>query len=231
MMKGLEAVVFDLDGVLADTAMAHANSWVEVAKSAGIELTLPQADAFRGIPRVVALERIIGGNKQISRQMKLALLEMKGELYRKEISRMGPATLVDGAPELLEGLRSIGIPLAVASASKHAELVLEMTGVRHLFLAVSDGYFNGGQKPDPGQLLSLAYEIGLKRESTVVVEDSMAGLLAAKRAGMAGLAVGHAAAGCETAIAAIDSLAGYRAREFVELISASMSCKLAGRVS
>jgi kojibiose phosphorylase len=182
-MAEICAVIFDLDGVLTDTAEAHFQAWKRLADEEGIPFTRQDNERLRGVPRRQSLELILG-ERRVSEEEMQALMERKNRYYREMIQRLTPADLLPGAAELLAELRQAGIKIAIASASKNARDVIRRLGIEELVDAIADGYSVERQKPAPDLFLHAARQLGVPPEACVVVEDAASGVEAARAAGM-----------------------------------------------
>ncbi len=212
------AVIFDLDGVLIDTVDSHFAGWVAVAHELGAPFSRADNDNLRGVSRRDALAWLARHHEPLDRDREEFLLELKAQVYRAHVERKGRAIRVEGVGRLLQGLRERGIPIGLASASKHASMLLQMAGLDNMIDEVSDGNFGGRLKPHPEQLLDLAQRLGVAPAVCVVVEDSKVGLEAARRAGMRGVAIGAVAAEAGTVIGHLNSLGRVTIEEFLELV-------------
>ena len=185
--------IFDLDGVLVDTAKFHYLAWKKLAEKLGFKFTSAQNERLKGVSRRESLEILlqIGGLQgRFSEEEKERMAAWKNDRYVAQVRRMSAADLLDGAVNLLQKLRNAGIKTALGSASKNAPIVLRATGLLPFFDAVIDGNRVSRAKPDPQVFLLGADAIGLKPASCVVFEDSLSGLTAAKRAGMCAIGIG-----------------------------------------
>ena len=182
-MGEIRAIIFDLDGVLTDTAEAHFQAWKRLADEEGIPFTRQDNERLRGVPRRQSLELILG-ERRVSEEEMQALMERKNRYYREMIQRLTPADLLPGAAELLAELRQAGIKIAIASASKHARDVIRRLGIEEMVDAIADGYSVERQKPAPDLFLYAARQLGVPPEDCVVVEDAASGVEAARAAGM-----------------------------------------------
>lgn len=188
----VRAVIADLDGVLVDTVEAHERSWLRVASELGIELTVDELAGFRGVARQLGVDRLIARSGRRDASLP-RLMELKAAAFRDEVRRRGPSIAVPRAGWLLYELRKHRIRLAVASASRHAEMLLKLTHLRAAVEVVSDGWFSGPPKPAPDQLRSIARAIDLDPGDCLVLEDSLDGLRAADAAGMRPFGIGPVA--------------------------------------
>ena len=185
--------IFDLDGVLVDTAKFHYLAWKELAGKLGFEFTPEQNEQLKGVSRMESLDLLLragGLQNRFSEEEKQRMAAWKNDRYIREIKRMDASDLLDGAADLLRTLKKAGIKTALGSASKNAPLVLKSTGIRPLFNAVVDGNRITHAKPDPQVFLLGASAIGLEASECAVFEDSRTGLTAAKRAGMLAVGIG-----------------------------------------
>jgi beta-phosphoglucomutase len=188
---GLQAALFDLDGVLVDTAVFHERAWKQLAD----ELTLP-FDAslnrsFRGVPRMACLDLLLGEHARcFAAEEKAVLAERKNGYYLEQVMTLRPDDAAPGARTLLAALRHAGVRTAVVSASKNARLVLELLHLSNAFDVVVDGNDVTRGKPDPQGFLKAAGMVRAAPNRCVVIEDGEAGLRAARAAEMATVGVG-----------------------------------------
>lgn len=190
-MTDLKACIFDLDGVIVDTAVYHYRAWKRLANELGFDFTEHQNEQLKGVSRVRSLELILGWGgvtKSAAEQEQLATL--KNNWYVDMINQMTPAEILPGAKEFLEACRAAGIKTALGSASKNSETILNKVAIAHLFDAVIDGNKVTKPKPDPQVFLKGAEELGVKPNECVVFEDAIAGVQAAKNGGMKAIGVG-----------------------------------------
>ena len=187
------AVVFDLDGVLVDTAKLHAEAWRRLAEELGISLSEEFLRSLRGLNRMDSLDRILewGGRTEVGPAERERLAERKNRWYVESLEHLTPRDVLPGVEELLDGLAFHGVPVAVASSSKNARLVLERTGLAKRFSVVVDGNAVLRAKPDPTIFLEAFRQIGVSPQDGVVVEDAASGVEAAHRAGARVVGVGR----------------------------------------
>lgn len=188
--------IFDLDGVLVDTARLHLRAWQELARGLGFELPDAAADALRGIGRRDSLDLVLAAGGLAGRYSESELerlAERKNTRYVALAGAMTPADVLPGVRSFLEELRARGIRRAVGSSSRNAALVLDRCGLRPLFDAVVDGTMVRRAKPDPELFLQAASCCAALPASCVVFEDGASGIEAAARAGMRSVGVGPAA--------------------------------------
>lgn len=193
MQKKYKAAIFDLDGVLADTARFHYLAWKDLADKLGIVFTLEDGERIKGVARMEALDVVLRtGNQQdrYSREEKEHMAEEKNALYVSYITKLDQSALLPGALESLQELRRRSVKIALGSASKNARTILESTGVLSLFDAISDGTRVRNAKPDPEVFLLAARDLALRAEDCVVFEDAFSGIEAAHNGGMYAVGVG-----------------------------------------
>ena len=190
----IKAVIFDLDGVLVTTDELHFTAWKALADKLGInDFTKADNVRQRGVSRMASLEVVLEKtDRAFSEEEKLTLAEEKNEIYVRSLSSLSEADVLSGANEFIDYLKSKGIKTAVGSASKNTPLILEKTKLANKFDAVSCGLDTQKSKPDPEVFLIAADRINIPYSECLVIEDSDAGIEAAKRGGMYALAVGAA---------------------------------------
>lgn len=188
-----KAIIFDLDGVIVDTAKLHFIAWQEVARQLGINFTKKDNELLKGVSRIQSLEIILKlGNKSLSQSQKDRILEAKNQQYLALISQMNEDEMLPGIKELLWDLKQKNIPFALGSASKNARRILEALNITDWFTAIVDGNDVSKAKPDPEVFLTAVERLGMQPKNCIVVEDAQAGILAAKRAGMKAIGIGQA---------------------------------------
>ena len=188
-----KAIIFDLDGVIVDTAKYHFIAWQEVARQLGINFTKKDNELLKGVSRVKSLEIILElGQKSLNQTEKDTILEAKNTRYLALISQMNEDEMLPGIKELLWDLKQKNIPFALGSASKNARRILEALNITDWFIAIVDGNEVIKAKPDPEVFLTAAERLGMQPKNCIVVEDAQAGILAAKRAGMKAIGIGQA---------------------------------------
>lgn len=205
----IQAFIFDLDGVLTDTAEYHFLAWQQLASKLGIEFSRADNELLKGVDRMGSLELILQlGQKQLSQDEKLTLAEQKNAKYLKLVETMSPADLFPGVLPLFSSLKAAGVKTALASASKNAALVLQKLCIPDLFDYVADSNLIKNGKPDPEIFLTCAQALGVAPERCIGVEDAPAGVTAIKAAGMYALGIGeeHALTQADLVIPAISAL-------------------------
>ena len=186
-----KACLFDLDGVLVDTAIYHFQAWKNLGKNFDYELTEEQNEKLKGISRVASLDRILTfAQKEASQEEKNKWLIEKNENYLELISNMNPSEILPGVLDFLQEIKAQGYLIALGSASKNAEVILRKTGLISWFDAIIDGNHVQKSKPDPEVFLKGAEALGVSPENCIVFEDASAGIEAAKRAGMKAIGIG-----------------------------------------
>ena len=192
MLDHMKGAIFDLDGVIVDTAKYHYLAWARLANELGFDFTLKDNERLKGVSRARSLEILLEiGHKSMSDSEKSLLAEKKNNWYVDYIRRMDETELLKGAREYIVKLKSQGTKVALGSASKNAPMILNNLNIMELFDAVIDGNKVSKAKPDPEVFSLGASELGLAPEDCVVFEDAEAGVEAAKRAGMKVVGIGR----------------------------------------
>lgn len=189
MIKG---VIFDLDGVLVSTDELHFKAWKMLADRLGIsEYTKEDNEKQKGVSRLESLEIVLSKGRDVySKEEKEILAEEKNKYYVKLLQTIDSKVILADVIQTLNMLKKRGVKIAVGSVSKNAPLILERVGLIKYIDEVSCGLDITKSKPDPEVFLIAAKKLNLKREECLVVEDSKAGIIAAKAGGMLSLAVG-----------------------------------------
>jgi beta-phosphoglucomutase len=189
----IEALLFDLDGVLVDTAKYHYRAWKRLAAGLGFAFSERQNEALKGVSRMASLDILLtagGVRGRFSVAEKEAMAEKKNGWYVEMVSRMTPEEILPGVEDFLNDARRAGLKIALGSASRNAPLILERTGLERFFDAVVDGGMVTAAKPDPQVFLRGASLTDTRPAACVVFEDAEAGIEAATRAGMRSVGVG-----------------------------------------
>lgn len=187
----IQACLFDLDGVLVDTAKYHFLAWKQLADELGIEFTETHNELLKGVSRMDSLDIILNlGKLELTAERKEELADQKNQVYLEYIVKMTDDEILPGVREFLSDLRKLGIRIALGSASKNAPLILERLHIGGLFDAVIDGTKVSKAKPDPEVFLKGAEAVGVDAAHCVVFEDAVAGVEAALNAGMRCVGVG-----------------------------------------
>ncbi len=175
----IQGFIFDLDGVITDTAEYHYRAWKRLADEEGIPFTRADNEALRGVSRRDSLMLLLKGRTYPEQKIQ-EMLERKNRYYLEYIQQISPRDLLPGSRELLEEICAAGLKNALGSASKNATDVVNRLGIRNLFDAVADGYSVQHQKPAPDLFLFAAGELHLPPPECVVLEDAAAGIQAAR---------------------------------------------------
>ena len=184
-------IIFDLDGVIVDTAKYHYLAWKQVADGFGFEFTHQHNELLKGVSRVRSLEILLDiGNIKLSETEKQSILVSKNDHYLSYITKMKADEILPGVEVFLNTLDDLKIPYALGSASKNAPLILKQVGLFERFKAIVDGNSVSKAKPDPEVFLIAAKKLNLQPNNCIVFEDAIAGIEAAKRAGMIAVGIG-----------------------------------------
>ena len=187
----IKACIFDLDGVIVDTARYHYLAWKRLAKELGVDLTLEDNERLKGVSRMRSLEIILEiGGVSLSELEKERLANKKNTWFVDYVERMAPEEIFPGVRAMMQGMRELGIKLALASSSKNAKTVIQLLHIQHEFDAIVDGTMITHTKPHPEIFLMAADKLGIRPENCVVFEDAEAGIEAAVAAGMKCVGVG-----------------------------------------
>ena len=191
MIREMRAAIFDLDGVIVDTAKYHYLTWKRLAHSLGFDFTEVDNERLKGVSRGRSLEILLEiGGLDLDDETKAQMAARKNEWYVDYIRQLDAGEILPGATEYLKAIRSRWVRTALASASKNAPLIIERLGISALFDVVVDGNKVNNAKPDPEVFLRVAEELGIPPASCVVFEDAEAGIEAALRAGMGAVGIG-----------------------------------------
>ncbi|MBU3092121.1 beta-phosphoglucomutase [Clostridium sp. CM028] len=190
-MTKIKACLFDLDGVIVDTAKYHYLAWRRLAKELGFDFTKEQNESLKGISRMESLKILLNiGGLTLTEAEKMTLAEKKNNWYREYILKMTPDEILPGTVEFLEELKNNGIKIALGSASKNAMTILNNIKLVNHFDAIIDGTKTSNAKPDPEVFLLGAKELGVSPSECVVFEDAKAGIESAINAGMYSVGIG-----------------------------------------
>lgn len=191
MTNSVKACLFDLDGVLVDTAKYHYLAWKRLAEELGFAFTEQDNERLKGVSRMASLDILLSiGGISLEEAARLELAERKNNWYVDMISKMDRSEILPGALEFLQECRNNGIKVALGSASKNAMTILNNTGLTPYFDAIIDGTKTAAAKPDPEVFTLGAAELGVSPEECIVFEDAEAGIEAAARAGMRSIGIG-----------------------------------------
>ncbi|NIJ53332.1 beta-phosphoglucomutase [Dyadobacter arcticus] len=213
-MPSIKACLFDLDGVIVDTAKFHYIAWRRLANDLGFDLTLEQNEQLKGISRMESLDIILSiGGITLSKEERLARATEKNLRYLELCKQMTPNDVLPGVRTFMDELKQLSIPMGLGSASKNATIILNSIDMLRYFDTIVDGNRITKGKPDPQVFLMGAEDLQTKPENCAVFEDAVAGIQSAKSAGM--LAVGI---GVKTVLAEADIvIAGFEGFKFADL--------------
>ena len=188
-----KAFIFDLDGVIVDTAKFHYLAWKSLANSIGIDFTELQNEQLKGVSRVKSLEKILAwGDKTLSEDEFLELMSRKNDDYLKHVAQMTKEDILPDVVRVLDFLIENNCRIALGSASKNARMILRKVGIINKFETIVDGTNVTKAKPDPEVFLKAGEELGVNPNSCVVFEDSLSGVQAANIGGMTSIGIGDA---------------------------------------
>lgn len=187
----IKACLFDLDGVIVDTARYHFIAWKEMADELGFVITEKENELLKGVSRTRSLEILLElGKIDKTEAGKLQLAEQKNQRYLEHVNQMTEAEILPGVTRFLDDLRSNGILIALGSASKNAPLILERIHLKEKFDAIVDGNSVSKAKPDPEVFLRGARLLKVEPKECLVFEDAQAGIDAALNGGMSVIGIG-----------------------------------------
>lgn len=188
MKKG---IIFDLDGVIVDTAKYHYLAWKKLANQLGFEFTEEQNELFKGVSRKRCLDILLEmGNLSANQEQKDVWMIEKNNDYLTYIEKMDDSEILPDVPKILTLLKENAIPIALGSASKNALPILEKVGLSHFFDVIVDGNNVTKAKPDPEVFLMAAKKMNLSPSNCIVFEDAVAGIEAANAANMISIGIG-----------------------------------------
>ena len=186
----MRAFIFDLDGIIVDTAKYHFKSWRIISKNFGFELLETQNELLKGLSREESLERILSWAEiSIDEFERKKYLEKKNELYKGFINNLSQMDILPGVIKLINFAAFKGIPIALGSASKNARQILKKLGIENKFKVIIDGNSTSKSKPHPEVFLKGAQILGINPEEVIVFEDSIAGVNAANKAKMVSVGI------------------------------------------
>ena len=188
-----KACLFDLDGVLVDTAIYHFQAWKMLGENFNYQLTEEQNEQLKGVSRVESLNRILNwATYTATEEQKEIWLKEKNDNYLQLIMNMNPSEILPGVVDFLGQIKADGYKIALGSASKNAEIILEKTHLTPWFDLIIDGNKVSKSKPDPEVFLKGAEGLGLLPSECIVFEDAQAGVEAAIAGGMKVIGIGEA---------------------------------------
>lgn len=192
-MKNKSAFIFDLDGVIVDTAKFHFLAWQKLAEKIDIHFTEKENEQLKGVSRIKSLEKILAwGNKIISDEQFQTLMDEKNKDYLSQVQDMSKDDILPGVEDFLYIIKSKGHPVALGSASKNAGTILKCVGLEETFDAIVDGNSVTKAKPDPEVFLKAAELLNTPPQLCFVFEDSIAGIKAANAGHMMSIGIGDA---------------------------------------
>lgn len=194
-MEKIKGIIFDLDGVITDTAEFHYLAWKKLADKLDIEIDRDFNETLKGVSRTDSLERILaygGRSDDFDAQEKVEMAEWKNEVYKEMIEAITPSNILPGIESFLKELKEAGIRTAIASASKNAEVILRSLGIRDQFDYVVDAAKITKSKPDPEVFLKALELLELSADVCIGVEDAASGVDAIKDAKMRAVGIGDA---------------------------------------
>ncbi len=184
--------IFDLDGVIVDTAKYHFLAWKKLANDLGIDFSEKQNEELKGVSRVKSLEKILDwGKTTVPEAVFTELMAKKNNDYLKYIEKMDQDEILADVPKVLDFLKDEQQPFALGSASKNARAILEKVALIEDFKSIVDGTNVSKAKPDPEVFLIAAKELKIVPENCIVFEDSVAGVQAANAANMISIGIGE----------------------------------------
>jgi alpha,alpha-trehalose phosphorylase len=192
--RAFKAAIFDLDGVIADTAVLHHAAWKRLAGEIGLAFDDAIGERLKGVDRMGSLEIVLGdAGARYTADEKHVLAERKNGYYVAAIAQLGPDSLLPGAREALDAVRAAGLKVALASASRSARALVERLGIADRFDHVVDAAAIARPKPDPEIFLAAAHALGVAPGDCLGIEDAAAGVAAIRAAGMCALGIGDGA--------------------------------------
>lgn len=190
-MKNHKAVIFDLDGVIVDTAKFHFKAWKKLANDLGFDFTEEQNEQLKGVSRVESLKKILKwGNMELTEDEFNRQMALKNENYLSYVDQMEDNEILPGVSKVLNYLNEKNIPYALGSASKNARTILHKINIYEDFDAIVDGTDVSKAKPDPEVFFIAAERLNVKPEECIVFEDSVAGIQAANNGKMLSIGIG-----------------------------------------
>ena len=188
----IKACLFDLDGVVVDTAKYHYLAWKKIADDLGFDFSEFDNECLKGVSRMESLDILLEiGKIKVDLRTKEELADTKNSLYVSYIQKMTPEEILPGVIKFLDELHTSGILIALGSASKNALSILDKINITHKFDAVIDGNKVSKAKPDPEVFLKGAAELGIDPQYCLVFEDAQAGIDAARNGGMHIIGIGQ----------------------------------------
>jgi beta-phosphoglucomutase len=216
-MPNITAFIFDLDGVITDTAEYHFLAWKRLADEEGLAFSRTDNEQLRGVSRRESLLRLLKG-KSVSEQTMEAWMTRKNAYYLDFLSEITPANLLSGVMDFLQSAQALGLKLGIGSASKNAKIVIERLQIGNLFQVIGDGYAVSNSKPAPDLFIWVAGGLQTPVYQAVVFEDAESGISAAKAAGC--YSVGLGTASVQQADISLASLQGVSVTQVLKHLAA-----------
>ena len=190
-MGKLKGFIFDLDGVITDTAEYHYLGWKKLADEENMEFDREFNEKFRGVSRMECLDLLLeANNRKVTPEERKELAERKNNYYQEYLKNISKDNLLDGIEDVLKTLKDKGFKLAIASASKNTSIVVKKLDIKDMFDTISDGHSVKKSKPAPDLFLHTAEKLNLEPKECVVFEDAEAGVDAAIAANMTAVGIG-----------------------------------------
>jgi beta-phosphoglucomutase len=190
-MRKVKGCIFDLDGVIVDTAKYHYLAWSSLAKDLGIEFNEDDNERLKGVSRMESLNIILSlGNKKMTQEEKELLADKKNKKYIECIEKLKEEEILPGVKDFLQNLRNEEIKISLGSASKNSRFILDKLALTDYFDCIIDGNKTSKAKPDPEVFLTAVDELRLDPKECVVFEDALAGIRAAHNGGLKVIGVG-----------------------------------------
>lgn len=207
--KAIEAVVFDLDGVITDTAYFHYVAWKRLAVHLGFSIDETVNEQLKGVSRMDSLELVLreGGQQHRFNQVeKEGMAEAKNRHYCQLLTQLTPQDILPGIPELIADIRKEGIPIGLASVSRNADTVLRALRLEDTFDYIANPAQIKRSKPDPEIFLTACEGLGADPLRSIGIEDAVAGIQAIKASGMFAVGIGASLSDADYLVASTDQL-------------------------
>lgn len=190
-MAEIKGFIFDLDGVITDTAEYHYLGWKKLSDEEGLAFDREFNEKFRGVSRMECLDLLLEANdRKVAPEERKELAERKNNYYREYLKSISEDNLLEGIKKILKRVKEEGYKMAIASASKNTKIVVSKLDIKNMFDTISDGYSVKNSKPAPDLFLHTAKKMDLKPAECVVFEDAAAGIDAALAANMTAVGIG-----------------------------------------
>ena len=189
----IKGIIFDLDGVIVDTAKYHYIAWKELSDKLGLSFTKQDNEKLKGVSRIDSFKIILSLNNALNSFSESEIdkwANYKNEIYLEHINKINNQEILPGVESFIADLKKKGYKIALGSASKNAQMILDKLGITNLFDAIIDGNKVTKAKPNPEIFIKCANDLGLSPSTCIVFEDAEAGIEAAKGAKMQCVAVG-----------------------------------------